>query len=308
MPAVLKRRPFRVACRGFTLVELLVVITIIGILIALLLPAVQSTREAARRVQCLNNLKQLGLALCNFHAARRTFPPSSVWRKNGKLDLTNDGVENNPDLAENWVILILPQLEQQSLRASFDLTKPIPNPANAKPRSLPLTVMLCPSDVFNQTPFNGTASSLTSNLGGGWARGNYAANASLGYLGSGDRVNVTGVGQGTNFTSFGWGNRWLRGVMGANAALRADEIRDGTSKTILLAEIRAESSRKIRADLGDEWRLPERPLGLWLCLGRQRAQLHGPTGRRPLGLHGRDCSRRRGDATHPDGNDMLIER
>jgi prepilin-type N-terminal cleavage/methylation domain-containing protein/prepilin-type processing-associated H-X9-DG protein len=239
MPAVLKRRPYRPARRGFTLVELLVVITIIGILIALLLPAIQSTREAARRVQCLNNLKQLGLALCNFHSAKKTFPPSSIWRKNGKLDLTNIGVEDNPDLAENWVILILPQLEQQTLRATFDLTKPIPDPANAKPRSMPMTVMLCPSDTFNQMPFNGKASALTRNLGDGWARGNYAANGSLGYLGPGDRVNVSGAGQATNFTGFGWGNRWLRGIMGANTALRVDQIRDGTSKTILVGEIRA---------------------------------------------------------------------
>jgi prepilin-type N-terminal cleavage/methylation domain-containing protein/prepilin-type processing-associated H-X9-DG protein len=239
MPEVLKRGQFRAACRGFTLVELLVVITIIGILIALLLPAIQSTREAARRVQCLNNLKQLGLALNNFQSAKRKFPPSSVWKKNGKLDLTDVGVEDNSALAENWVILILPQLEQQSLRANFDLTKPIPDAANSKPRAIPLAIMLCPSDAFNQMPFNGKASALTRNLGDSWARGNYAANGSLGYLGPGDRVNVTGVGQGTNFNGGGWGNRWLRGIMGANTSLRIDEIRDGTSKTILLAEIRA---------------------------------------------------------------------
>src|SRR5258708_16376768 len=70
----------RGARQGFTLVELLVVITIIGILMSLLLPAVQSAREAARKLQCTNNIKNLGLALLNYHTSFGAFPPSSVWK------------------------------------------------------------------------------------------------------------------------------------------------------------------------------------------------------------------------------------
>ncbi len=113
------RRPGSVARRalGFTLVELLVVITIIGILISLLLPAVQSAREAARLSQCSNNIKQLGLALHNYHASFGKFPPSSVWRNSsGAFDASQCQVQNNGNLYENWVILILPQLEQVNLR------------------------------------------------------------------------------------------------------------------------------------------------------------------------------------------------
>ncbi|HEV3416535.1 MAG TPA: DUF1559 domain-containing protein [Pirellulales bacterium] len=233
------------ARRAFTLVELLVVITIIGILMSLLLPAVQSAREAARKLQCANNIKNLGLALLNYHTSFGAFPASSVWKtgwvpnKGGNLDLTNIDKPNNNQLAETWVITILPQIEQQNLRNSFDLTNPIPNAANANARGTVLSIMLCPSDAYNQKPFDGSVSSSTNQLnvaGSPWARGNYAANASLGYMGP---INVNGAGTGTQPTGGGWADRWCRGVMGANASVRLDDIKDGASNTILVGEIRA---------------------------------------------------------------------
>jgi prepilin-type N-terminal cleavage/methylation domain-containing protein/prepilin-type processing-associated H-X9-DG protein len=230
--------------RGFTLIELLVVITIIGILVGLLLPAVQAAREAAREVQCLNNLKQLALALNNHHSGRRTFPFASTWRLNGKLTLSGIEASNNKDLAENWVITILPQIEQRTIGLSFDLTKPIPHANNAAARAKRMSVMLCPTDAFNEKPFMGEVSSFTRGMGDNWARGNYAANGSLGYqtyTGSGDYVeSVAGCGiGGTNPDGGGWSNRYYRGVMGANIALGIKDIKDGTSKTVLLGEIRA---------------------------------------------------------------------
>ncbi len=93
---------------GFTLVELLVVIAIIGILVALLLPAVQSAREAAQRMQCGNNLKQVGLALHNYHTAHNQFPPGVIW---------DPGVSGGP-MKATWVGQILPQVEQGNV---FDL-------------------------------------------------------------------------------------------------------------------------------------------------------------------------------------------
>src|SRR5437879_8676456 len=89
---------------GFTLIELLVVIAIIAVLVALLLPAVQQAREAARRSQCKNNLKQLGLALHNYHEAFSVFPPESIWA----LDSASPKQPRN----YTWIVMLLPQLDQ----------------------------------------------------------------------------------------------------------------------------------------------------------------------------------------------------
>lgn len=226
---------FKRNARGFTLVELLVVIAIIGILVAMLLPAVQSAREAARKMQCQNNLKQIGLALLNYHETAKYFPPSSHWPNNG----SGIGTLNNGNLAENWVILILPNLEQQNVYDKFDRKKPIPDAANAFPRSVQLDAMRCPSDPFGAKPFKGSANSGTTNLGDNWARGNYAANAALGFMTPSGHGQLGGAGSAALPTSKGWQDNRTRGVMGANASIGIAEMKDGSSNTLVVAEIRA---------------------------------------------------------------------
>jgi prepilin-type N-terminal cleavage/methylation domain-containing protein len=221
---------------GFTLIELLVVIAIIGILIALLLPAVQEAREEARRAKCAANLRQIGIALHNYHEAWSAFPPSSYWPSGSNIHECD-----NPNLGKNWVILILPFMEQQGIYDQFDFNQSICAPINRQPRSTGLPVMLCPADPFNQVPYNGS----TYRQGPDWARGNYAANASLGFMtadpGPGVGGHPCGMDHGATNAAFahsrGWKNNLLRGVMGANTSVSTGGIADGTSNTILVGEI-----------------------------------------------------------------------
>ena len=119
---------------GFTLIELLVVIAIIAVLIALLLPAVQAAREAARRAQCTNNLKQIGLAMHDYHTAHNAFPPAYTVDANGRP-------------LHSWRTLILPYLEQDPLYQRIDLSKPWNDPANARALETDLPVFSCPESV-----------------------------------------------------------------------------------------------------------------------------------------------------------------
>lgn len=217
--------------KAFTLVELLVVIAIIGILIALLLPAVQSAREAARRLQCSNNIRQVGFAVLQYESANSTFPPSSQW---DAADLTMLPYYNTAHLRPNWVALVLPYLDQQPLYDRCNQVAYLTDSSNLAFRSARLTVMLCPTDSFNQTPFNGSKAGDT-NISDGWARGNYAANACTGPMNYSESD--------TSWSSVGpkssWQNTRMRGVMGANVSVTMAQIHDGASNTALLGEIRA---------------------------------------------------------------------
>jgi prepilin-type N-terminal cleavage/methylation domain-containing protein/prepilin-type processing-associated H-X9-DG protein len=210
---------------GFTLVELLVVIAIIGILVALLLPAIQAAREAARRAQCQSNLHNVAFAVLDYEQARKILPKGMTFSPTEAAT-----IHTLNEFRENWVIEILPYMEEQPLYDSFDFTKPINdavNTPNYVARGTVINAMLCPSDGFNQIPYQGKIASH----GGNWARGNYAANAG--------RFFIHGTSGMNGPDSVYWKDNCKRGVMAPNVAVKLKGITDGTVKTIMLGEVRA---------------------------------------------------------------------
>ncbi|HTN73772.1 MAG TPA: DUF1559 domain-containing protein, partial [Pirellulaceae bacterium] len=155
---------------AFTLVELLVVISIIGVLVALLLPAVQAARESARRMQCTNNLKQLSLAIVNYHASMNRYPPGRM----GCDCWTDDVCKNNTDIqraGSSGFAMILPQLEQQSLYDQIGWKKGAVYPTDCVDSTengwntgltdllkIRPKVFVCPSDNSKPIPDGGSSS------------------------------------------------------------------------------------------------------------------------------------------------------
>ncbi len=136
--------------RGFTLIELLVVIAIIGILVGLLLPAVQSVREAARRTQCLNNMRQLGIALHNYEGAHKTFPAARTAHPDGSKTKTipaarTNGGSGQKSQFQSWPTLILPYIEQSNVADIYDYKAPWYEVVNAAAIAVQQPVFLCPS-------------------------------------------------------------------------------------------------------------------------------------------------------------------
>lgn len=225
--------------KGFTLVELLVVIAIIGILVALLLPAIQAARAAARRTQCQSNLKQIGIALLNYHGAKKEFPegmyfdvdPSSV----SQLPPAADSVNFRP----NWIIKILPYMEEQALYDrfhpdTFDYNKKvfISNALNREVRGARIPTLLCPEDTGADVPFSGSGR-LAALEGDNWGRSNYACNgdnihADKGPINPAKLIDPLGR----------WHANDRIGVLRINTRTKIGQISDGTSHTILVGEVR----------------------------------------------------------------------
>jgi prepilin-type N-terminal cleavage/methylation domain-containing protein/prepilin-type processing-associated H-X9-DG protein len=187
--------------RGFTLIELLVVIAIIGILIGLLLPAVQKVREAAARVQCINNLKQIGLACHGYHDSQQSLPPGYL------------ATAGYPDTTPGWgwAAFLLPYLEQDNLYRQINFGQPVQYSPAAQ---AVLKVYLCPSDTPPLAPFSVTDAAGAALLLA--APSSYAAT----------------VGQDASEVDDPTGD----GVFYRNSRTRLTDITDGTSQTVLAGD------------------------------------------------------------------------
>ncbi len=197
--------------RGFTLIELLVVIAIIAILIALLLPAVQQAREAARRTQCKNQLKQIGLAIHNYESSMTCFPP-------GQIRL---GFAAQPRV-RGWsmYVQLLPYFDQAPLYNRWDFADPLANEANGNTAVI-LPVLICPSESLSQNPFtkpSGARYALTSYGGNGGTQSHPPAAISGDglFAGTGPTIAMPPTVQ--------------------HGLIRIRDVTDGTSNTLLIGE------------------------------------------------------------------------
>jgi prepilin-type N-terminal cleavage/methylation domain-containing protein/prepilin-type processing-associated H-X9-DG protein len=266
--------PRRDRARAFTLIELLVVIAIIAILIGLLLPAVQKIREAANRMKCSNNIKQVALGCHNYNDTYNALPFAAYapWGSNTGSSTNVEGT-----VGPNWLVLILPFVEQDNLYRTY--SQNIQNYTTWSTtgggsndsgwRNVGATVIKtyqCPSDGQQATPFNG----FTTPSGQPWARGSYAAN--MGPW-AGSTMATYGGASPSQALANGVGTITAGGVMSYNFGdtVGGLSVEDGTSNTILVNHIRA---GQVASDIRGTWALGL--IGASLTAGCPAGACYGP--------------------------------
>ena len=210
--------------RAFTLIELLVVIAIIAVLLALFLPAVQSAREAARRIQCANNFRQIILAMHTYHDATSAFPPGWVSRPD---PLTGD----NAGPGWGWIALMLPAIEQSGTFNSINFLLPIESEANQTGCMTQLHIFACPSDASFVPSFT-VVDSSTTNLALGDPICDVASSSYVGCFGTGDPSSLYPF----SATDEPPGRDNGDGIFFRNRSVTIAAITDGTSQTIAVGE------------------------------------------------------------------------
>ncbi|MEL7500588.1 MAG: DUF1559 domain-containing protein [Planctomycetota bacterium] len=243
-------------CRSaFTLVELLVVIAIIGILIGMLLPAVQQVREAARRTTCANQLRQLSLATLNYESAHQRFPSGEFWHPTYRQDGSWLGWSR-----WSWTVKVLPFMEQENLYETGNHRLPGFDSANVQIMDATPEGFLCPSNPFAATTHWENEASQHTPAGPEIAEIDYAANSGDHFAGG-----SFGVGADPNTSQWAafantWAKRPVRGVISRfDWAATIGQIPDGTSNTFLIGECIGVLS--VNQNLGSQsWALTSYPM------------------------------------------------
>lgn len=238
---------------GFTLVELLVVIAIIGILVGLLLPAVQAAREAARRMQCSNNMRQIGLGLYNFESARKKMPPSSVqFAGTGTItvpadmaDFRKDGTNGTLPIhyaKQCFLTSVLPFLEQSNVSNLYNQKVDWFELANRQAASSVIPTYVCPSAPGGERSLDTTQLGSTDRaafaIGGDWRPG------LADYMAVNRANNRAAVWNAITSSSPAYpGDESIKAVLGTNAYTKLSAITDGLSNTIMIAEAAGRPAR-----------------------------------------------------------------
>jgi prepilin-type N-terminal cleavage/methylation domain-containing protein/prepilin-type processing-associated H-X9-DG protein len=199
---------------AFTLVEVLVVIAIIGILVAFLLPAIQAARESARRTQCQNNLKQIGVAIQNHHDTRKAFPM---------------GRNRFDQYAVSWAFFLLPYMEETAIYNSYDAKARVDDDKNASAMRTPIETYACPSRRKAAADRNFDNNEAPPVVLGAAALADYSANAGINH-----RTGM--VGGDTSASVFGEFDRTDAGPIFSGSRISARQVEDGLSKTMAIGE------------------------------------------------------------------------
>jgi prepilin-type N-terminal cleavage/methylation domain-containing protein len=213
---------------AFTLIELLVVIAIIAVLIGLLLPAVQKVRESANRIQCQNNLKQMGIAFHAYHDANKVFPPGylATLPYNPATTPIKQGGNTDTSPGWGWAAYILPYVEQANLFEKLNFSQPVQ--ASEPYIQTVVSTYICPSDVIGSGVFWVTDANWNNICQTGAT--SYAGCSGGSYINSSGTASTVSTTQGMNNTGVG------NGILYRNSAVRLTAITDGTSNTILVQE------------------------------------------------------------------------
>ncbi len=285
------------SCRGFTLVELLVVVAIIGILVSLLLPAVQAAREAGRRMQCSNHLKQIGLALHNYHLTCGAFPAGNVNDVAGFCPgMEEPGLSTSTQYG-NWLLAILPYMEQAPLFDRYDLRFRNEQPANRVVRETPVPTFACPSD-WGGNELLVPATGPASVVGASYMPGSYRAVSGR----SDDGDNYLDSEMMFAYEQKSRGAIHMVGVWGFRHE-RVVDIRDGTSNTLMVGESTTRTNPRYRTF----WAYPYAYYALSGVTNQSRTMLGDFDRCVELGGPGGDTPCKRGwGGTHPTGLNFAL--